>query len=97
MAAARAWATTVQIPVGPSDATGANGSGTQSFQSPITATPAAFGAHTPKRIDRASPGIVHEQRLRAEEFPESSMGALTEEVQIELTDRSGDVGHHRPG
>jgi hypothetical protein len=35
--------------------------------------------------------------LRAEQFPESPMCSLTEEVEIEITDRSGDVSHHRTG
>ncbi len=40
---------------------------------------------------------VDVERLRTEQLPQAAMRALTEQVQIELTDRAGNVDHRRTG
>ena len=46
---------------------------------------------------RHRPLGVDVERLRAEQLPQAAMRALTEQVQIEFTDRAGNVGHRRTG
>ena len=63
----------------------------------MTATPIGVGCPDPEADRACRARLVDDVRLRAEQFPESPMRPLTEQVEVEITDRSGDVSHHHPG